>query len=76
MNKYEDALVKIEEYEIDLKEWLEFVTNHIKDNNGTITIGDILDGNLSDELILMTEAIEKAQKYDELLIMGKKRDIE
>lgn len=60
MNKYEEALAKIEEFEIDLREWLAFVNQFIKDNNGTITIGDILDGNLSDEWLSLVTLTNRA----------------
>lgn len=60
MNKYQEALEKIVDYEIDLRDWYNFVTVHIKDNNGTVTIGDIIDGNLSDEWLNLVTLVERA----------------
>lgn len=53
-----DAFERILDFKIDLKEWYESLARFDANFNGEVAIGDILDGNLFDEMMIVTGALE------------------
>lgn len=64
MNKYEKAFEEIGNFKLDLDEWNSFVKIFFNDTQ--LTLYDIMDSKLSDQLILIHEAFDKAALYDAL----------